>query len=289
MNGAPSSTWFTASPDWGWFIVLYFFLGGLAGGCYFLASAHRPVRQTRGPSARTPGLLRCVSLRRAERPSADCGSRAAAALLAHDDRKQHISADVQVLVADVDRCLGAPRIRVVQLPVLSGSACRGRTAFVQGFRLAKLRRTASRHRRGPLLRTIGARWPIVRRFRAPSGLGRVISVTRRNLRPLYRRIYRSPAGGHQPSDLVRHAAARHALRRIGHVDVGGNDHVAGAQIRLDAAGPCQPVANGNLGDCAGVARAGRGDGVARAGVARVAECLGPLAPDRDRSRNGRCL
>ena len=38
MNGIPSSTFFSAPPDWGWLIVLYFFFGGLAGGCYFLAS-----------------------------------------------------------------------------------------------------------------------------------------------------------------------------------------------------------------------------------------------------------
>src|SRR5271170_2301866 len=38
MNGAPSSTWFTASPHWGWFIALYFFFGGLAGGSYFLGA-----------------------------------------------------------------------------------------------------------------------------------------------------------------------------------------------------------------------------------------------------------
>jgi formate-dependent nitrite reductase membrane component NrfD len=31
------STLFTASPHWRWLIVLYFFIGGLAGGCYFLA------------------------------------------------------------------------------------------------------------------------------------------------------------------------------------------------------------------------------------------------------------
>jgi len=37
MNGVPSSTFFSAPPDWGWLIVLYFFFGGLAGGCYFLA------------------------------------------------------------------------------------------------------------------------------------------------------------------------------------------------------------------------------------------------------------
>lgn len=38
MIPAPSSTWFTASPDWQWFITLYFFLGGLAGGSYVLAA-----------------------------------------------------------------------------------------------------------------------------------------------------------------------------------------------------------------------------------------------------------
>jgi protein NrfD len=32
------STFFTASPEWRWFIVAYFFLGGLAGGSYFLAT-----------------------------------------------------------------------------------------------------------------------------------------------------------------------------------------------------------------------------------------------------------
>jgi protein NrfD len=37
MNALPSSTYFSTSPDWGWLIVFYFFFGGLAGGCYFLA------------------------------------------------------------------------------------------------------------------------------------------------------------------------------------------------------------------------------------------------------------
>ena len=32
------STLFTAPPDWRWLIVLYFFVGGLAGGCFFLAA-----------------------------------------------------------------------------------------------------------------------------------------------------------------------------------------------------------------------------------------------------------
>lgn len=35
---APSSTWFTTAPDWGWLIVLYLFFGSLAGGTYFIAA-----------------------------------------------------------------------------------------------------------------------------------------------------------------------------------------------------------------------------------------------------------
>jgi formate-dependent nitrite reductase membrane component NrfD len=37
MNPIGSSTYFTAPPEWGWLITLYFFFGGLAGGSYFLA------------------------------------------------------------------------------------------------------------------------------------------------------------------------------------------------------------------------------------------------------------
>ena len=38
MTGVPSSTWFSATPHWGWFIAVYFFMGGLAGGSYFLSA-----------------------------------------------------------------------------------------------------------------------------------------------------------------------------------------------------------------------------------------------------------
>jgi protein NrfD len=34
----PPSTLFTTPPDWQWLIVGYFFLGGIAGGAYFLAA-----------------------------------------------------------------------------------------------------------------------------------------------------------------------------------------------------------------------------------------------------------
>lgn len=35
---APSDTFYTHPPEWGWIIVVYFFLGGLAGGAAFLAA-----------------------------------------------------------------------------------------------------------------------------------------------------------------------------------------------------------------------------------------------------------
>ena len=38
MIDVPSSTWFTVTPHWQWLIALYFFFGGLAGGCYFIAA-----------------------------------------------------------------------------------------------------------------------------------------------------------------------------------------------------------------------------------------------------------
>jgi formate-dependent nitrite reductase membrane component NrfD len=38
MSGDLPSTWFTSGPHWQWLIVSYFFVGGLAGGSFFLAA-----------------------------------------------------------------------------------------------------------------------------------------------------------------------------------------------------------------------------------------------------------
>jgi formate-dependent nitrite reductase membrane component NrfD len=74
-----SDTFFTASPHWTWFIIPYFFIGGLAGGAYFLAALvewfgrpeDRPVVRT-GYSvafwgAIVSGLLLTLDLGRPER------------------------------------------------------------------------------------------------------------------------------------------------------------------------------------------------------------------------------
>ena len=72
----PSSTWFTTAPHWQWYIVLYFFIGGLAGGCYFLAAvidlfgrrADRPLARlgyyVAFPAVLVSGLLLTVDLAR---------------------------------------------------------------------------------------------------------------------------------------------------------------------------------------------------------------------------------
>jgi formate-dependent nitrite reductase membrane component NrfD len=76
MNAMPSSTWFTTAPHWQWYIVFYFFIGGLAGGCYFLAAvidlfgrrADRPLARlgyyVAFPAVLVSGLLLTVDLSR---------------------------------------------------------------------------------------------------------------------------------------------------------------------------------------------------------------------------------
>jgi protein NrfD len=76
MIGVPSSTWFSAAPHWEWLIAIYFFLGGLAGGSYFLSALidlfgsreHRPLAHlgyyVSFPCLAVSGLLLAVDLGR---------------------------------------------------------------------------------------------------------------------------------------------------------------------------------------------------------------------------------
>ena len=75
----PSSTFFTASPEWHWLVIVYFYFGGLAGGSYALAAlidlfgaeADRPLARI-GYLVAFPCVLLCgplliVDLNRPER------------------------------------------------------------------------------------------------------------------------------------------------------------------------------------------------------------------------------
>ena len=75
----PSNTWFSVSPEWGWYIVVYFFLAGIAGGAAFLSGlldflgSRRDRRMTRVGywialvAIAIGGLLLIVDLTRPER------------------------------------------------------------------------------------------------------------------------------------------------------------------------------------------------------------------------------
>ncbi len=130
MSEVPSSTFFSAPPDWGWLIVLYFFFGGLAGGCYFLAvlidlfgrPEDRPLARLGHyiafPCIVISGFLLTVDLN------------AAGAFLAYADSVEHLSADVQAVVADVARLLGVDDLRLFCLAIFYRSARRRRSSQV---------------------------------------------------------------------------------------------------------------------------------------------------------------
>lgn len=74
-----SDTFFSAAPDWTWFIIPYFYVGGIAGGAYFLAAMlewfgrpeDRPLirigYQTAAVGAIVSGILLILDLGRPER------------------------------------------------------------------------------------------------------------------------------------------------------------------------------------------------------------------------------
>src|SRR5437660_1800013 len=37
-RGGPAMNLFVADPNWGWWIILYFYLGGIAAGAFFMAT-----------------------------------------------------------------------------------------------------------------------------------------------------------------------------------------------------------------------------------------------------------
>jgi protein NrfD len=79
LQDFPSDTFFTESPDWGWLIIIYFFLGGIAGGAAFLgglldiwgAEVDRPTARSAhliaAPLVALGGLLLVIDLTRPER------------------------------------------------------------------------------------------------------------------------------------------------------------------------------------------------------------------------------
>ena len=181
---------FVAPPEWHWYIVWYFFLGGLAGGAYALGVLLRLVGKPRGRGRRRgsaflvgfPALAICPILL-----TLDLGQ--AHAVLAHADRRPDVAAHAQVLVADVGGRVGPGRLRDLRDPVL---------------------------RRGA-----GARWPAPAPAGAPGGrcaerwLRPALHDRRRVPRALHRRIHGSPARRQQPASMERHLGHRGLVPGLG--------------------------------------------------------------------------
>ena len=259
MNGAPSSTWFTTGPHWGWFIALYFFFGGLAGGSYFLAA------------------LIDLFGRREDRPLAHIGYYIAfpcvalSGLLLTVDLGKPMRFWHMLIESNTYR----PMFKYWS-PMSIGSWVLLTFGF---FTLASFLGALAEDDRIP--------WPAFRKLRAPAAPGLVVELLG-GISGFYVASYTGVLlGGDESSDLVRHASAGNAVRRIGGVDIGRIDDITGAPIRPDPARPGRPASHGDLGHRARVAGLHRRSRVAGAGAECLAEWLGPSAPDRGCSGNGR--
>ena len=250
MNGIPSSTYFSAPPDWGWLIVFYFFFGGLAGGCYFLAALIDLVgRPEDRPLARLGYYIAfpCVLL---SALLLDSRSHSTAALLAYADRVEHFSADVQVLVSDVGWLVGAFDLRRILLAIFSRSARRGQSSRTG-------RPGANFARRDCLAQSIAVIGGLLGFFVA-GYTGVLLAVTNR---PIW-------------SDTP---LLGHAVYRFGRIDIGGVDDSAGAKIEMDHARFGGLAPHRRVGDRVGIYRLDRRDDIARTGLARMAERVGRVA------------
>ena len=219
MNGVPSSTWFTAPPDWGWLIVLYFFFGGLAGGMLFprcarsICSADRKIVRSlvwvitsRFPACVISGLLLTVDLGRPER-------------FWH----MLIESNTYRPMFKYWSPMSIGSWALMIFGIFTFLSFLGALAEDERIYLAGLRA----------------------RVRPPCDCsGGVIAVIG-GIFGFYVAGYTgSPARGDQPSDLVRHASARHALRRLGGVDFGGIDDSAGERNPAGPCPACRPASNG---------------------------------------------
>ena len=176
MNGPPSSTWFSAAPDWGWLIVLYFFLGGLSGGCYFLACLidlfggpeDRPLARlgyyVAFPCVAASGILLTADLGRPLR-------------FWHMMIESHTYRPMFKYWSPMS--IGAWALLVFGLfTFLSFLGALAEEDGPPSRRASSSARAAANQGRLPwaALRTVGTRWPTLRRLGASSGPGRVISV-----------------------------------------------------------------------------------------------------------------
>jgi protein NrfD len=159
MNAVPSSTWFSASPHWGWFIVLYFFLGGLAGGSYFLA-----------------GLIDLFG-RPADRPLARLGYCIAFPCVAVSGvlLTVDLGRPLRFWHMMVERNTYQPMFKYWS-PMSIGAWALLIFGLFSFLSFVGAITEDDDHFEWPALRRLGAGWPVLTKLRAPSASGRVIVV-----------------------------------------------------------------------------------------------------------------
>jgi formate-dependent nitrite reductase membrane component NrfD len=252
MIDAPSSTWFTTAPHWRWYIVLYFFFGGLAAGSYFLA------------------VLIDLFGRREDRPLARLGYYIAFPLV--------LVCGV-LLVLDLGRPLRFWHMLIERntygpmfkywSPMSFGSWI----LFAFGFFsfVSFLGALAEDDRvRSPALRRL--RWPAFRAVRPPSVLGRVVGVL----------------GGIAGYFLAGYTGI---LLAVTNRPIWSDTPLLGMLFVVSAASTSAALlillAHRWGWTMPGVAGVECGPGVARTGVERLAECLGSPVAGGDRCGNDR--
>ena len=256
MNGIPSSTYFSAAPDWGWLVVLYFFFGGLAGGCYFLAS------------------LIALFGRPEDRPLSHLG---------YYIPFPCVLLSALLLILDLQRPLRFWHMLIESntfQPIFkywSPMSLGSWALLIFGiFSLVSFL--------GALADANHIPWAVWRNVHPPSLLGRFIAAIG-GLFGFYVAGYTGVllAVTNRPiwSDTP---LLGHAVYRFGRIHIGGIDDSAGGEIPVDHAWSSRLASHGCVADRIGIHRLDRSHDISRSGTSRVAECLGPVASYRRRHR-----
>ena len=241
MNGIPSSTFFSAPPDWGWLIVLYFFFGGLAGGCYFLAALIDLVgRPEDRPLARLGYYIAfpCVIL---------------SALLLTIDLTRPLRFWHMLIESNTFRpmfkywspmSVGAWALLIFGIFALISFLAAldedNRSGMAGGAQISPARNLEQNN------------WG-----------------DRRPFWILCCRLHRSASCRDQPPDLVGYASVGHAVYRFGRIHIGSVNDPARAQIAIDHARLACVAPIGRVGDRLGIDRLDRRDDITWTRISRL--------------------
>ena len=211
-----SDTFFTAAPHWTWWIILYFFIGGIAGTAFMLAALLDVFGgSTSGVSASSaPSASRVVRL---GYYLAFIGVLISGFLLTVD-----LTRPLRFWHMLIENHTGKPMFKAWE-PMSIGA-----WALLLFGLFSFLAAVAALSEDRPNLRLLQSAPVRFLRRRGPSVVAR---GTGEHLRTLYRRLHRGAARGHQPSDLGRLPSTRSAIPGLRRVHWGGGADLLGIRRR----------------------------------------------------------